>query len=55
MVTLSSTEAEYISLAETAQEALWTIRVLFDLNHIPTKTIIHEDNQSCIQLLQHEE
>ena len=32
MVTLSSTEAEYIALAEALQEAIWTRRLLVDLN-----------------------
>ena len=32
MVTLSSTEAEYIGLAEATQEAIYLCRILNDLN-----------------------
>jgi hypothetical protein len=51
MVTLSSTEAEYISLAEAAQEAIWMTRILKDLNQIVNTVVMYEDNQSCIHML----
>jgi hypothetical protein len=55
MVTLSSTEAEYIALTEATQEALWLRRLLEDLNQdIFGPTVLFEDNQSCIKLLQNE-
>lgn len=49
-VTLSSTEAEYVALAESCKELNWILR-LFDVLGIPTKLPIkiHEDNQSCIK------
>lgn len=52
MVTLSSTEAEFIALAEAAQETIWMARVINDLNHAVSTITMYEDNQSCIHLLQ---
>jgi hypothetical protein len=55
LVALSSTEAEYISLSEAAQEAVCLRRLLTDFNQqIIGPTVIYEDNQSCIKLLQDE-
>lgn len=55
MVTLSSTEAEYIALVEATQEALWITRILKDLNQeLIGPPVIYEDNQSCIKLLQND-
>ncbi len=55
MVTLSSTESEYIALTEAAQEALWMRRLLEELDQEVVKpTVLFEDNQSCIKLLQNE-
>jgi len=55
MVTLSSTEAEYIALTEATQEGLWLRRLLTDLNqNLTGPTVLFEDNQSCIKLLQNE-
>ena len=51
MVTLSSTEAEYIALAEAAQEAMYLCRILKDLNQPVEACVIYEDNQSCIKIL----
>lgn len=50
-VALSSTEAEYIALAECLQEVLWIRKLMDDIGEqldfpIPVK----EDNQSCIAL-----
>lgn len=54
-VSLSSTEAEYISLSEASQEAVWLRRLMNDfevkLNHA---TVIYEDNQSCLKLIENE-
>ena len=53
LVSLSSTEAEYISLTECVQEALWVRRILDDFNQdVQDHTVIFEDNQSCIKMLQ---
>lgn len=50
VVSLSSTEAEYISLCNATTEAIWLKRLLFDLG-IETSTItIYEDNQACISI-----
>ena len=47
-VALSTTEAEYIVLATTAQETVW-LSVCKDLNKEQTSpTLIYEDNQSPI-------
>jgi hypothetical protein len=55
MVTLSSTEAEYVALSEASQESIWMRRLLQDLNQcIAGPTIFHEDNQSCIKMLENE-
>src|SRR6218665_294510 len=55
MVTLSSTESEYIALTEAAQEALWMRRLLEELDQeVVKQTVLFEDNQSCIKLLQNE-
>lgn len=51
-VSLSSAEAEYVALSESAQEAVWLNRLLSDF-HEPVKLpiVIYEDNQSCIKML----
>ncbi|XP_076638812.1 uncharacterized protein LOC143350676 [Colletes latitarsis] len=49
-VSLSSTEAEYIALAEATQEAVWIQRLLEDFGKGTQDTIIYEDNQSCLKL-----
>jgi hypothetical protein len=55
LVALSSTEAEYIALSEAAQEAVCLRRLLTDFDQqIIGPTVIYEDNQSCIKLLQDE-
>ena len=51
LVTLSSTEAEYISLSEAGKEIKWFKMLLEDFNCQQTEPIIvNEDNQSCIRL-----
>ena len=55
LVTLSSTEAEYIALSEAAKEGIWIRRILKDFNQdTGDPTIMFEDNQSCIKLIQDE-
>lgn len=49
-VSLSSTEAEYIALAETVQEVIWIKGILSEFNHVKESVTIYEDNQSCIKM-----
>ncbi|XP_062557906.1 uncharacterized protein LOC134222764 [Armigeres subalbatus] len=51
-VTLSSTEAEYVALAEASKELIWIFKLMRELGEdIQQPAIIHEDNQSCISML----
>ncbi|KXJ76472.1 hypothetical protein RP20_CCG009564 [Aedes albopictus] len=51
-VALSSTEAEYISLAEGCRELLWIKKLMKDFGEPVQKPVqIFEDNQSCIKML----
>lgn len=52
-VSLSTAEAEFITLAEATQEALWIKQLLMDLDE-PTSLTIFEDNQSCLKMLEGE-
>jgi len=55
LVTLSSTEAEYIALSEAVKEGIWIKRLLKDFNqHVAEPMLIYEDNQNCIRLLKNE-
>ena len=48
-VALSTAEAEYIALANAAQEAIWIRKLVSELKKEPAKPIvIYEDNQSAI-------
>ena len=50
-VAKSTTEAEYVSLALAAQEAIWLRSLLSDLGQkVTSPTNIFEDNQGAIQL-----
>lgn len=49
-ISLSTTEAEFISATEGAKDALWLI-LLFKELRIPIKPTIFIDNQSAIQLI----
>ncbi|GBM97221.1 Retrovirus-related Pol polyprotein from transposon TNT 1-94 [Araneus ventricosus] len=50
-VALSSTEAEYVSAANTAQVVIWLINLTKDLDLPQSLPVtIYEDNQSCIKL-----
>lgn len=52
-VSLSSTEAEYVALAEACQEAVCLIRLLKDFQHNNQLPItMYEDNQSCLKILE---
>ena len=51
VVTLSTTEAEFIAAASSACQAVWLRRILQQLNHEPRKsTTIYCDNSSTIKL-----
>lgn len=55
-VTLSSMEAEYVSLCEACQELIWLRALLKDMGEEQKKaTVIHEDNQSCISFVKSEQ
>lgn len=50
-ISLSSTEAEYVSLSEGAFEAIWLQKLLIEMGFNDVyPTTIYEDNQSCIQI-----
>lgn len=49
-VAMSSTEAEYVALAEAAREGIWLVNLLHDLGFAKTVFTIFEDNQSCIKV-----
>lgn len=50
-VSLSSTEAEYISLAEACQDIIWIKRLIAEFGYNQSNPIdVMEDNQSCIKL-----
>lgn len=50
-VSLSSTEAEYVSLSQAACDAVWLRNVLKDLGvDCCSPTTLFEDNQSCIHI-----
>lgn len=52
-VALSSTEAEYVALAEACQEGNWIQRLLADMGHqLKELIVMYEDNQSCLKMLQ---
>jgi len=51
-VTLSSTEAEYVALAETTQELIWLKRLCQDFSiNIQSPVTIFADNQSAIKMI----
>ena len=56
LVTLSTTEAEYVALANTVQEVLYLWAFLQELNYTQSgATLIHEDNQSTIKIARNPE
>lgn len=51
VVTLSTTEAEFLAAASCACQAIWFRRVLGNIGHRQkSKTVIHCDNSSTIKL-----
>lgn len=52
-VALSTAEAEFIALAEAAQEAVWLKLLLQELND-GQRVVINEDNQSCLKIIEGE-
>jgi hypothetical protein len=56
LVTLSTTEAEYVALSSTVQEVLYMRSLLRELGYPQVKgTTIHEDNQSTIKIAKNPE
>lgn len=53
-VSLSSTEAEYISLCEACQELQWIRQLMKDFNEQSAKITVYEDNQSTLKMLDNE-
>ena len=50
-VTLSTTEAEYISACAAAQEAIYLRRLAVDLHHeVTNATVLYQDNQGAIAI-----
>ena len=50
-VALSTAEAEYMALSNTAQEAVWLRELYQDLtNRMDCPTVINEDNQAAIRI-----
>ena len=47
---LSTTEAEYIALAEAVKEALWLKGILEELGFKQEQVVVHCDSQSAIHL-----
>jgi Reverse transcriptase (RNA-dependent DNA polymerase)/gag-polypeptide of LTR copia-type len=53
LVTLSTTEAEYVAQTHAAKEAIWIRRLLTELfNSVDTPTILFSDSKSAIALAQ---
>lgn len=53
VVTLSTTEAEYVAAAACACQCIWLRRILTTLGHKEESSIILCDNSSTIQLSKH--
>jgi hypothetical protein len=52
LVTLSTTEAEYVALARAASECIWLRDLLSELKCPQSApTTVHEDNQGCVALV----
>jgi len=52
VVALSSTESEYVALAECIKEAIWLKKLFIELDimKVNEPVLIFEDNQSCIKI-----
>ena len=51
LMTKSSTEAELVAICDSANQVLWTRNFLRCQGHHQPPALIHEDNQSTIQLI----
>ena len=52
IVTLSSTEAEYVATSTAAREAVWLRQLLKDIGHpCASATMLNIDNQSAMQII----
>lgn len=52
LVALSTCEAEFVALSEACRAAYWIRRLLVDMRQgLSNATLIHEDNQSCLALI----
>ena len=55
LVALSTPEAEYIALCETAKAISWARQLLGEVGFTQTEpTVVYEDNQSCIHIAQNQ-
>lgn len=55
IVTLSSTEAEFVALPDACKELLWLRKLLRDMHQeVDEPTIVYEDNQSCLDFITRE-
>jgi hypothetical protein len=55
LVSLSSTEAEFIALAESCKETVWLQRLLkFFPTHSEQITCVNVDNQSCLKMVEND-
>lgn len=52
-ISLSTTEAEYISASATCREAAWLQHLLRDIGYLPTPVALGCDNQSTLTLIRH--
>ncbi|KMQ88473.1 gag-pol polyprotein [Lasius niger] len=56
LVSLSTTESEYIAASSATREAIWLRNLLHDIGHkCKNATLIHIDNQSAIRLVKNPE
>ena len=50
IVTLSTTEAEYVAVTEASKEMIWLQGLLIELGFKQEKNVLHSDSQSAIHL-----
>lgn len=56
LVALSTCEAEFVALSEACRAAFWVRKLLNEMRQdVSEPTIIFEDNQSCLKLVEQEE
>ena len=51
VVTLSTTEAEYMAATQTCKEAIWIQRLLEELGHKQEKISMYCDSQSALHIV----